>query len=362
MNILILTLYPAPYRIELFEKLSENHNITVFFEKDNDNRNPLYCQTSDKFKYYILGNEKADAVFGDAVKNLKSYDLVMFYEFSTKLSGKLILKCITKGVKYAINCDGAVSISTEFPKKQIKTFFIKHAAYCFAGGEKAKEYFKTYGARDERITIHNFTSIHDYEIISPLSDNDKQELRQTLGLEGKTVSVSVGQFIKRKRFDLLIDVWKNIPEDNMLYIIGDGPLKAKLLDQINANGIKNIKILDFMVREKLFEYYKAADLFVFTTIEDIWGLVINEALAKGLPVVSIDRCTCAAEIIKDGFNGYIVNEEEREKMISDFTEKISAVLENDDFRKQLSENASESAKPYCYEKMAQIVKDKIEGK
>ena len=70
--------------------------------------------------------------------------------------------------------------------------------------------------------------------------------------------------------------------------------------------MKNVQLVGFKQKEEIFEYYKAADLFVLPTREDIWGLVVNEAMAMGLPVVSTDMCVAATELIEDGVNGYIV--------------------------------------------------------
>jgi len=54
------------------------------------------------------------------------------------------------------------------------------------------------------------------------------------------------------------------------------------------------------------EYYKLADIFVLPTREDIWGLVINEAMAYGLPIVTTNKCNAGLELVKNGINGYIV--------------------------------------------------------
>lgn len=114
MKILIQTLYPAPYRVSLYELLAQQHDIVVFFEKDNDNRNPLYCTYSNKFTYFLLGSKEADEAYQNAMDNIKQYDFVMLYEYHTILSAKLILNCILHRVNYAINCDGAVEISHKF--------------------------------------------------------------------------------------------------------------------------------------------------------------------------------------------------------------------------------------------------------
>ena len=361
MKILILTLYPAPYRVALFEKIAQVHDVTVFYEKDNDNRDPAYCQSSDRFTSYVLGCQSADDAYARALSRLRTYDLVMLFEYHTVRSGKLILRCMARRVRYAVNCDGAVTISKKFPKKQIKTLFIKHAALCLAGGDKAREYLKTYGAPDSRIVIHNFTSVYEADVIIPLSPEEKRIRRTEKNLEGDTISVSVGQMIPRKRFDLLLEIWKAIPARHHLYIIGGGSQKDALLRMIKENGLSNVHIRDFMKRDELFSFYELCDLFVFTTKEDIWGLVINEAMAKGLPVVSGDRCTAAAEMVRSGVNGYIVQEEAgKERLMEEFRSHVTELLDDAPRRSAMALSATETARNYTYEHMSHVILAAVE--
>ena len=78
-----------------------------------------------------------------------------------------------------------------------------------------------------------------------------------------------------------------------------------------------------MQKKELFEYYHAVDLFVLPTREDIWGLVINEAMACGLPVVSTNRCIAAMELIEDGKNGFVVPVDDPQKL-SEAVKKLIA--------------------------------------
>ncbi len=110
---------------------------------------------------------------------------------------------------------------------------------------------------------------------------------------------AVGQFIHRKGFDFLLKAASDI--DAEIYIIGGKP--DGNFDQYQD---KNVHFLDFMTKDKLREYYRAADVFAMPTREDIWGLVVNEALSYGLPVVTTDKCVAGLELIKPGLNGYIV--------------------------------------------------------
>ena len=87
-----------------------------------------------------------------------------------------------------------------------------------------------------------------------------------------------------------------------------------------------------MPKEELLSYYKAADLFVLPTREDIWGLVINEAMASGLPVISSNRCIAGLELIEEGVNGFIVPVENPKAL----HEKIEELLSDDELRVRMA--------------------------
>ena len=90
----------------------------------------------------------------------------------------------------------------------------------------------------------------------------------------------------------------------------------------------------------------AADLFVLPTREDIWGLVINEAMAKGLPVVTTDRCIAGLELITDPALGRIVPVEE----VKVLAEALNVVLET--IGPQSGQCVLEAVRPYTIENMA----------
>ena len=89
-----------------------------------------------------------------------------------------------------------------------------------------------------------------------------------------------------------------------------------------------------MKKEVLFTFYKASDLFVFPTREDIWGLVINEAMACGLPVISSDMCVAANELVVSGENGFIYPVLDIEQL----TKYLQNLIQNATMREQFSKN------------------------
>ena len=115
----------------------------------------------------------------------------------------------------------------------------------------------------------------------------------------------VGQMIHRKGIDILLKAAQELPDNVAVVLVGSEPTK-EYLDMRKKLNLKNVYFVGFKVKDKLAEYYAAADLFVMPTREDIWGLVINEAMSYGLPIVSTDRCVAALELVENNVNGLIV--------------------------------------------------------
>lgn len=155
-------------------------------------------------------------------------------------------------------------------------------------------------------TIENMASVHNdiFEIwggrlaIRELTKNK-------LNISEKKMVISVGQFIYRKGFDILLEACKELDNNIGIYIIGGEPTE-EYLNLKEKFELSNVHFVGFMTKDKLADYYKAADVFVLPTREDVWGLVVNEAMAYGLPVVTTDMCGAGLEMIESGENGVIV--------------------------------------------------------
>ena len=97
----------------------------------------------------------------------------------------------------------------------------------------------------------------------------------------------------------------------------------------------------------MIDYYKAADVFVLPSREDIWGLVVNEAMACGTPVISTDKCGAALAMIKCGFNGSVISANEPVVL----QKKINEILQSENARTFMLETVK-TAKIYTIEAMA----------
>lgn len=341
--------FPSPYRVEVFKGLAGHYDLFVVFDKMTDqNRNAEWFYKDTGLNSISLLTKSGRIKFDDELKQLKKYDIVLAYDYHIKNAMRLEFACIRNNVPYIMNLDGAF-IRKNPIKNLVKRILVSHAAGYFASGKHAEDYFKHFSGKSEKIFYHPFTSLYATEILKrPISDVEKKELRCRLKLDERKTVLSIGQFIPRKGFDILIRLWRDLDESYQLLIAGGGNEKAKYQKLIDSMGYKHVFLFDYMSKEKIREYYLASDVFVLATKEDIWGLVINEALAYGLPAVTTDMCLGGVELVEDGVNGYIVPFDNE----SAIHNSILDLLQNTE-QQSIGENCLESIREYTYENVVE---------
>lgn len=315
-KILFITNIPAPYRIDFYNELGKYFDLTVLFEaKGASDQGIKFNWNYDKitnFKAIFLseGDIKERRVDWSIFKYLKKnkYDdiVVTNYSYFTEMAAIIYLKLFR--ISYYMETDGGIIREENFLKRLYKRFLVSGAKGYFSPSESSDEYLKFYGAKEDRIHRYPFTSLKKEDILeNAVTKEEKNLLRDKLLIKEKYMILGVGQFIYRKGWDILIEATKMMNSDYGIYIVGGtvGENYKKLADETNVA----IHFFNFMGKEELAEYYKAADLFVLPTREDIWGLVINEALAYSLPVVTTTNCVAGIELIRNNENGRLVNSE-----------------------------------------------------
>lgn len=356
MKVLFLTNLPTPYRVDFFNKLGNACDLTVLYErKDAKNRNNDWLQNdAQSFNDVYLSGTKVgndSAISFSVLKWLrdKSYDLIIVGGYSTP-TGMLAIEYLNFAKKkYILNCDGGFKKNDNFLKFSIKKHFISKASAWLSTSTCTNEYLSYYGADDDRIFKYPFTSINETDILNNIiTKTEKDRIKDKLGIKESKMILTVGQFIHRKGFDILINSSKEISEDIAIYIIGDEPTE-EYLELVKNLGLKNVYFLGFKTKDELKQYYMAADLFVLPTREDIWGLVINEAMSYGLPVITTDRCGAGVELIEDNISGFIVPVEN--KII--LNEKITQILSDDVLQGKMAQNNLQRIKAYTINNMAQ---------
>ena len=205
-----------------------------------------------------------------------------------------------------------------------------------------------YGAARENCIKYPFSSLDAEDILrTPVSREEKHALRRELGMDCDSMILAIGQFIPRKGFDILMQATAKMKRKADIFIVGGEPTEEYLKLRSDF-GLSNVHFVGFMKKEKLAHVYRAADLFVLPTREDIWGLVINEAMAYALPVITTDRCVAGLELVRQGIDGYIVPVEDAELL----AEKMDAVLAGP--MDAMGAAALERIRSYTIENMARV--------
>lgn len=356
MKVLYLTNIPSPYRVDYFNELGKECELTVLFERkghaDRD-RSWLEFQFEHFSGIFLNGIEIGayQTISLGFLKYLKKnhYDYIIVTNMST-MTGILAVHWMKlRQIPYCIEGDGGFAGNGVGFKEKLKTSMISTAKLCFSTSNAHDEYYRNYGASEDRIYRYPFSSLYEKDILEKsLNQDEKNELKKRIGVKEKRMILSVGSFIPRKGMDILIKATSNINQDWGIYIVGGMPTEEymELKDQYHGD---NLHFLEFMKPEKLKCYFQAADLFVLATREDIWGLVINEAMANGLPVITTDRCIAGMELIENGKNGFVVKTED----IEDLREKIMYFEKSENLLLTYSEEALKVVRKYTIEKMTQ---------
>ncbi|MHA1665022.1 MAG: glycosyltransferase family 4 protein, partial [Candidatus Njordarchaeales archaeon] len=188
-------------------------------------------------------------------------------------------------------------------------------------GKLSRSYVISLGANAEKVFIAPNTIDNELFIeISRKYQSDKERLKDKLGLKSKVLILCVGQLIRRKGIEYLLYAYGKLEQerdDIALVIVGSGPLEFHLNDLADHLRLKNFKLISSgLSLEELIKLYSATDIFVLPTLEDVWGFVINEAMACGLPVISTRASQAAVEMISYGENGYVVREADVETLFN----------------------------------------------
>lgn len=355
MKILFTTNVPSPYRVDFFNELGKLCDLTVLFEKTTSSERDK-SWSNYKFETFkgvflkgiSISTDKAWCRGFKKYLKDKSYDAIVCCNYSSPTGMSMIHYMRRHKIPYFIEGDGGFAKSGKSFKENVKRYFLKGAYGYFSTAKVHDEYYLTYGGSEEKLYRYPFTSLYANDIVSCLpTQAEKLAIRKELGLIEEKIIVTVGQFIHRKGFDIAIKSMAQCSSNFGLYIIG-GQATEEYIQLKEENSVTNVHFSGFKDKETLKKYYFAADLFILPTREDIWGLVINEAAASGLPIISTNRCVAALELIENDVNGYIVPVED----VVALTEAINKILNNEDVITQMSQASLEKIQAYTFENMA----------
>ena len=225
-------------------------------------------------------------------------------------------------------------------KRAVYPFLLKFFDLFLSSGERNAEYLRSYGVSREK--IFRAPSFVDNEFFRQTAERVRQgpgETRRRFGIpRGKTVFLFAGKLIRRKRpLDFLraLDALQRKRGDSWGLVVGEGPLRPLLENHIRSHGTP-CTLAGFLNQREMGLAYAVADGLVLPSEEETWGLVVNEAMACGVPAVLSDRVGCAPDLIVEGQTGFTYPCGE----VGPLARRLSLLAENQEMRRALGRRAA----------------------
>ncbi|MFC6205844.1 glycosyltransferase [Psychrobacter urativorans] len=176
----------------------------------------------------------------------------------------------------------------------------------------------------------------------------------------KNQVISVGRLSPEKGFDRLLFIWKEFLDNNenyILKIVGDGQEKERLIQLAKSLNISDsVVFTGYLSNDETVNEIRKSKVYVMTSMHEALPMVLLEAINQGTPIVAYDVRVGPRSIIKDGYNGFLVKEND----IKSFVEKLEILSKEDKVYNSMSRNAIVSSELYSVEKIKRIWSDILE--
>lgn len=309
----------SAYKAEVFSSLhniaGENNCDIRFFQMAETEGNRAGLSSVDlsrhRYPYKLLFKGSLDkigfparlkAVLSNAWKTDAGLSVLTGYEKPECWAQIALLKL--RGRKVALFCDSTIYDQKQgFLKGLAKAAIFKCADGIFGYGKRSREYALRYGATPAKI-------FHRCQAAAlPSNYAPQRALEQRLASASASPRyLYVGRLAPEKDLSTLLDAFSEVfrqRADAELIMVGNGTLLESLRQQAARLGLQDrVKFLGSKSGESLFEEYAKATALVLPSLSEPWGLVVNEALSYGCPVIVSERCGCAPELAQDGKTGF----------------------------------------------------------
>jgi glycosyltransferase involved in cell wall biosynthesis len=335
-SIALVTNIPAPYREKVHELISQKFdgNYTVIYcaEKEADRE---WKFNFGNYKKIFLSKENETAVHNNrkiwSVLSKLNPDVVVTNGFFPTMIYAFIW-CAVRRKKHIVFTDGTIKSETTLSAvhRIIRKIFFRYTHAFVGSSDGSMALYKSYGITSEKI-FRTYLCV-DNTKFQPISFAEK-----------KYDLMFSGQFIERKLPFFFIEVAKLVKEqlgECKILIIGGGHLKEQIIKKLREYDLE-FDYPGFIQQEQLPFFYPLSKLFLFPTKWDPWGVVANEAMASGVPVITSADAGVAYDLIIPDNTGLILPLEEKK-----WAETIVTLLKNQEKLEAIAINALNHVKKY----------------
>ena len=230
------------------------------------------------------------------------------------------------------------SVGSTMKRLLLSTLFRRVSAF-LPIGSMSRRFYMDYGIPDDKLFTAPYSV--DNEFFIEETDRRRAErdrLRGNMGLPADLpVILYASKLIPRKRPLDLLRAYRRVEDRAGLVIVGDGVLNGEMRAFVKEHGLDNVRFVGFKNQGQLPRYYAMADAFALPSAYETWGLVINEAMCAGLPIVTTNAVAASYDLVREGDNGYI----HPVGNVDALSEALTRLIESPERRRQMGQRSRE---------------------
>ncbi len=331
LKVLLITNIIPPYRIPLYKYIyqAEHFNLKLIALAESEaNREWQIAKDQIKINYKVLpgihkfirSREITIHLNWGLWKAILRYkpDIVITSGYDTFAYWAAFLYCKIFKKKFILwNSTTLLSSKkTRGFKGHLKQIIIRGADRYITYGTKAAEYLIHMGASKEHVHVGINTVDMNLFRKKAKEFQEDENLRKKRSKYPKLLMLYVGQLINRKGIYQLLRTLNELRDPNVgLLIVGSGPQGGELKQFCQDQNLENVYFEGFQQQEALLRYYALADVLILPSFKEVWGLVVNEALASGIYVLCSNYAGAAYDLIKKGWNGILFDPHSIEELV-----------------------------------------------
>ncbi len=222
------------------------------------------------------------------------------------------------------------------------------------GGSAHRRYLEQLGFPMERVG-QAYDVVNNAALATAVAEA-RAHPAESLGLPAQPYFLYVGRLAPEKNLDTLIEAWcafRRAGGTWPLVLVGDGPMAEPLQVQVSSSAYAaDVHFPGLRGSRELPRFYAFAGCFVLPSIREPWGLVVNEAMAAGLPVLVSSQCGCAEDLVDEGENGFTFDP----ASASDLTRRLGQMAElSSEARKSMGQTSERRIAAYTPQHFGQEI-------
>ncbi|AFY43909.1 glycosyltransferase family 4 protein [Nostoc sp. PCC 7107] len=373
LKVIILTEIISPYRIPPFNCLAQDADIEleVFFLAETESRRSWQVSKQEiQFTYRVLWGLQVGKAYQSAPTFLnpgviyqlrqQKPDVIIcggWHHYTYWLA--LVYAQLTR-TRFLIWSESTLKDerSDSRYKEALKRWIVSKTDGYIVPGKAQRDYLQHLGANKNSIWIAPNAVDHNFFVSETERYRQNQELlKHKLGMQGLVI-LCVSRLIDEKGIPELLEAFAQLSQDKPvnLVIAGDGPQAQQYYLYCQENRLSNVVFTGFQPQSTLVQYYAIADIFVFPTRSDTWGLVLNEAMTASLPIICSATAGAVEDLVEDQANGFIVPVKDAARL----SQALQCLIADEALRKKMGVRSHQIISNYTPEKMAQGLKQAIQ--